>query len=86
MLSDNVIAIYCFTDDLLNGIHHQPKEGCRTTDAAIIPTALVSALVLKGHQRLAIQYMRSHSMPPLLPGKAVFPNGCTVAQSCCGCF
>ena len=72
MLPDKVIAIYCFTDDLLKAIGHKTKEGCRTTDAEIITTALVSALIFKGNQGLSINYMRSHNMAPLLPGKSGF--------------
>jgi hypothetical protein len=72
MLPDKVIAIYCFVDDLLKGIHHPTKEGCRTSDAEIITTALVSALVFKGNQCVSIDYMRSHNMAPLLPDKSGF--------------
>lgn len=72
MLPDKVIAIYCFVDDLLTGIHHHTKDGCRTSDAEIITTALVSALVFKGNQRIAIDYMVSHKMTPQLPKKSGF--------------
>jgi hypothetical protein len=72
MLPDKVIAIYCFTDDLLNTIGHQTKEGCRTTDAEILTTALLSALVFQGNQSLSIHSMRSHNMAPLLPQKSGF--------------
>ena len=72
MLPDKVIAIYCFSDDLLKSIGHKTKEGCRTTDAEIITTALISALLFKGNQSVAISYMRSHNMAPLLPKKSGF--------------
>ena len=72
MLHDKVIAIYCFSDDLLKAIGHKTKEGCRTTDAEIITTALISALLFKGNQSVGIDYMRSHNMAPLLPLKSGF--------------
>ncbi len=72
MLPDKVIAIYCFTDDLLKGIQHHTKEGCRTSDAEVITTALVSALLFKGNQSLSLTYMRSHNMAPRLPKKSGF--------------
>ena len=72
MLPDKVIAIYCFSDDLLKSIGHKTKDGCRTTDAEIITTALVSALIFKGNQSVSINYMRSHKMIPLLPKKSGF--------------
>ncbi len=72
MLPDKVIAIYCFSDDLLKAMGHKTKEGCRTTDAEIITTALVSALVFKGNQSVSIHYMQSHNMIPLLPKKSGF--------------
>lgn len=72
MLPDKVIAIYCFTDDLLKAIHHHTREGCRTSDAEILTTALISALVFQGNQSLSINYMRAHHMAPLLPEKSGF--------------
>lgn len=72
MLPDKVIAIYCFTDDLLKAIGHTTKEGCLTSDAEIITTAVVSALLFKGNQSLSLHYMRSHNMAPLLPQKSGF--------------
>ncbi|MBD0378436.1 MAG: IS982 family transposase, partial [Flavisolibacter sp.] len=72
MLPDKVIAIYCFADDLLKSIGHKTKEGCRTTDAEIITTALISALVFKGNQSVSIPSMRSHAMIPLLPKNSGF--------------
>lgn len=75
MLPDKVIAIYCFTDDLLKGIHHPTRPGCRTSDAEVLTTALVGALFFQGNQSLGIQYMRSHRMAPLLPRKSGFTLG-----------
>ena len=72
MLPDKVIAIYCFCDDLLKAIQHHTREGCRTTDAEIIATALVGALFFRGNQCLGIDYMRSHNMAPRLPKKSGF--------------
>jgi hypothetical protein len=72
MLPDKVIAIYCFADDLLKSIGHKTKEGCRTTDAEIITTALVGALIFKGNQSVSISYMRSDNMAPRLPKKSGF--------------
>jgi Transposase DDE domain len=72
LLVDKVIAIYCFTDDLLKSCGHLTPDGCRCSDAEIITTALVSALLFKGNQSLAIEYMRCHNMAPVLPLKSGF--------------
>ena len=72
MLPDKVIAIYCFWDDVLKAMGHKTKENCRTTDAEILTTALVSALLFKGNQSISIHYMRSHNMLPLVPKKTGF--------------
>jgi len=72
MLPDKVIAIYCFTDDLLKALDHHTKAGCRTSDAEILTTALVGALFFRGNQCLAIDYMRAHHLAPLLPHKSGF--------------
>src|SRR4051812_36157127 len=50
-----------------------PPAGCRCNDAEIVTTALrVSALLFKGNQSLAIEYMRTHNMTPALPLKSGF--------------
>ena len=78
LLSDKITAIYCpkdpagLVDDLLKACHHHTPEGCRCSDAEIITTALVSALVFKGNQSLALEYMRTHNMAPDLPLKSGF--------------
>src|SRR3954469_5972353 len=72
LLTDKITAIYCLVDDLLKASHHHPPEGCRCSDAEIITTALVSALLFKGNQSLALEYMRTHNMAPALPLKSGF--------------
>lgn len=72
LLSDKVIAIYCLVDDLLKTCDHHTPAGCRCSDAEIITTALVSALLFKGNQSIAIEYMRTHNMTPALPLKSGF--------------
>lgn len=75
MLPDKGIAIYCFADDLLKSMGHKTKEACRTTEAEIITTALISALVFKGNQSVSIPYLRSDAMLPLLPKNSGFTKG-----------
>jgi len=72
LLRDKVIAIYCLVDDLLKGCGHHTPTACRCTDAEIITTALISALLFKGNQSLAVGYMRTHNMAPTLPLKSGF--------------
>src|SRR3954469_23036316 len=72
LLTDKITAIYCLVDDLLKVSHHHTPEGCRCTDAEIITTARVSALLFKGNQSLTIEYMRTHNMAPALPLKSGF--------------
>jgi Transposase DDE domain len=72
LLRDKVIAIYCLVDDLLLACDHHTAEGCRCSDAEIITTALVSALLFKGNQSLALEYMRTHNMAATLPLKSGF--------------
>jgi hypothetical protein len=72
LLSDKITAIYCLVDDLLQVCDHRTSEGCRCSDAEIITTALVSALLFKGNQSLALDYMRTHNMAPDLPLKSGF--------------
>jgi Transposase DDE domain len=72
LLRDKITAIYCLVDDLLQTCDHHTPAGCRCSDAEIITTALVSALLFKGNQSLTIDYMRTHHMAPALPLKSGF--------------
>src|SRR3954447_17987863 len=72
LLRDKITAIYCLVDDLLQACDHQTPEGCRCSDAEIVTTALISALLFKGNQSLTIEYMRTHHMAPTLPLKSGF--------------
>jgi hypothetical protein len=72
LLTDKVTAIYCLVDDLLKACSHHSPAGCRCSDAEIITSALVSALLFKGNQSLALEYMRTHNMAPDLPLKSGF--------------
>src|SRR4051794_40155003 len=71
-LRDKITAIYCLMDDLLQACGHHTSAGCRGSDAEIITTALVSALLFKGNQSLTIDYMRTPHLAPGLPLKSGF--------------
>jgi hypothetical protein len=81
LLTDKVLAIYCLVVDLLQSCHHHAPAGCRCSDAEIITTALVSALLLKGNQSLAIEYMRTYNLAPALLLKLASSNACTALQT-----
>jgi hypothetical protein len=55
---DKVISIFCFIDDLLQGIGHKEDVRRKMSDSEIITTALIAALYLGGHQDNARGFMQ----------------------------
>jgi hypothetical protein len=48
-MSDNIVVLYCITDDLLKAIGHRDDCRCNLTDAEVITTALTAALYFGGN-------------------------------------
>ena len=46
---DQSITIYSFIDDLLKCLHYQEDKKRKLSDAAVLTTAIVSALYFGGH-------------------------------------
>src|SRR6476620_6243240 len=80
LLTDKITAIYCLVDDLLKACNHHTPDGCWCSDAEIITTALVSALLFKGNQSLTIDYMHTTIQHRLCRSKAASPGACTALQ------
>ena len=56
---DNVVALYCITDDLLKAINHIDDCRCELSDAEVITTALTATLYFGGN----LEHARSFVSP-----------------------
>jgi hypothetical protein len=48
-MDEKIIATYCLCDDLLQAMHHREAPQCKTSDAAVMTTALTAALFFHGN-------------------------------------
>jgi hypothetical protein len=65
-MSDKIITIYCFLDELLKALGHRDDPQARLTTAQIMTIALVAAEFFTGNQQAALSFLVSHHyLPPL---------------------
>lgn len=67
---DNIVALYCITDDLLKAIHH--PEDCRRqlSDAEVITTAFTAVLYFGGNLDLARRFLQQSGLMPRMLSKS----------------
>jgi len=67
---DNIVALYCITDDLLKAIGH--GDDCRRelTDAEVLTTAFTAVLYFGGNLELARTFMRQSGLMPRMLSKS----------------
>lgn len=65
-MSEKIITIYCFLDELLTALGHHDDPQARLTTAQIMTIALVAAEFFAGNQQAALDFLVSHRyLPPL---------------------
>ncbi|MDZ7970742.1 MAG: transposase, partial [Nostoc sp. DedSLP03] len=69
---NEIIAIYCITDDILNAIGHQEDKRRKMNDASILTTAMTAALFFGGNHQTAREYMVDHGLMPKMLSKSRF--------------
>jgi hypothetical protein len=69
---DNIVALYCITDDLLKAIGHIDDRRCQLTDAEVITTALASALYFGGNLETTRTFMKQTSLMPGMLSRSRF--------------
>jgi len=69
-LYDNVVALYCITDDLLKAIAHKDDPRRELTDAEVITIALTAALYFGGNLEHARGFMKQSGFMPRMLSKS----------------
>ena len=63
-MDDQIIAIFCLCDALWKAMHHQADRQCQRNDAAIMTTAFMAAVCLRGHHESARPMLTQHGSIP----------------------
>jgi hypothetical protein len=69
-LYDNIVALYCITDDLLKAIGHADDCRCQLSDAEVITTALTAALYFGGNLEHSRGFMKQSGFMPQMLSKS----------------
>jgi hypothetical protein len=67
---DNIVALYCTTDDLLKAIGHLDDRRRELTDAEVITTALTAALYFGGNLETSRSFMKQTGFMPRMLSKS----------------
>lgn len=71
-MDDQIVAIYCVCDDLLKELHHHEDPQCQMSDAEVMTTALVAALLFGGSHEHARDLLDSPRYVPRMLSRSRF--------------
>lgn len=72
LCKDKIISIFCFIDDILQGINHVEDVRRQVSDSEIILTAIVSSTSFYGNHSSAIKFMKQYGFIPNMLDKSRF--------------
>jgi len=72
LCKDKIISIFCFIDDILQGVGHKEDIRRQVRDSEIIVTAIVSSTSFYGNHCSAIKFMEQYGFIPQMLGKSRF--------------
>lgn len=71
-MDTQIIVIFCLCSDMLKAIHHFEDPQCQMTDAEVMTTAIVAALLFRGDFELSRTYLKEKGYIPKMLGKSRF--------------
>ena len=71
-MDTQIVAIYCFCDDVLKGLQHHEDKQRRMSDAEIMTTSIVSSLFFGGNMEKSCVFMQEHGYIPTMLEKSRF--------------
>jgi len=71
-MDDQIVAIFCLCDDMLQALHHHEDQQCLMSDAEVMTTAIVAMLYFRGNFETARRSLREQGDIPHMLGKSRF--------------
>lgn len=71
-MDEKIIATFCLCDDMLKALDHRENTSGQMNDAEVMTTALVAALVFRGHHDQARFMLAQHGYIPAMLSKSRF--------------
>jgi hypothetical protein len=71
-VDDQIVAIYCWCDDVLKALHHYEDPSRQMSDAEVMTTAIVAALYFGGNWERARDLLHAGGYISAMLGKSRF--------------
>ena len=69
-MDETLIATYCLCADLLQAMHHRTDPQCKRSDAEVMTTALMAALLFRGTLESARVMLKEYGYIPQMRSKS----------------
>jgi len=71
-MDNQIVAVFCLSDDMLKALHHYEDPQVRMTDAEVMTTAMAAALYFGGNFEHARKYLKAEGYIPKMLSKSRF--------------
>lgn len=71
-MDTKIVAVFCLCDDMLKALNHHQDPQCRMTDAEVMTTAIIAAMLFHGNFEHARQHLLDEGYIPEMLSKSRF--------------
>ena len=71
-MDNQIVAIFCFCDDVLKAIHHHEDQQCQMSDAEVMTTSIVATMFFGGNMERSRTFLKEQGYIPMMLGKSRF--------------
>jgi len=69
-MDNQIVAIFCFCDDVLKAIRHHEDKQCQMSDAEVMTTSIVAAMFFAGNMERSRTFLKEQGYIPKMLGKS----------------
>ena len=71
-MDTQIVAVFCLCDDMLKALHHYQDPQCQMTDAEVMTTAIIAAMLFRGNYELTRKHLLEGGYIPRMLSKSRF--------------
>lgn len=71
-MDTQIVAVFCLCDDMLKALFHYQDPQCRMSDAEVMTTAIIAALLFRGNFELSRKHLKAEGYIPHMLSKSRF--------------
>jgi hypothetical protein len=81
-MDSQIVAVFCFCDDLLKTLYHYEDRQCQISDAEVMTAAIIAMLYFRGNYEVARRFLHDHGYVPNVLSKSPSIVACIGFPSC----